>query len=126
MVVQLSPLLDVLAGDSGGYGHQGVQARQLGEVEPAVGPRPLTGPGVSVLLDQESDFSCHWFLKTAGYKLVNKITNASFLTQIGNVVIGDILKGSTQPFEAQIAFLDFVFHNFLQVKKEDTMNVGRT
>ena len=126
MVVQLPPLLDVLARDPGGHGHQGVQARQLGEVKPAVGPRPFTGPGVSVLLNQESYFSGHGFLETAGYKFVNEITNALFLAQIRNVVIGNILKGSTQPFEAQIAFLDFVFHNFLQVKKEDTMNVGRT
>ena len=125
VVVQLSPLLDVLAGDPGGHGHQGVQAGQLGEVEPAVCPRPLTGPGVSVLLHQESDFSGHWFLETTRYELVNKLCYAPFLDQVWYVVISDGLQGATQPFEDQITLPPFVFRNCLQIKEEDTMNMSR-
>ena len=124
--MQHRPLLNIIARDPGGHRQHGVDAGQLGEVEPTVGAGPLTRARVNMLLQLQCNVPCHRFLKTARDELVNKITDTLLLNSTWSYIIGDGLQCSTQILETQLPLPNFTFLNCLQVQEQDTMNMSST
>ena len=89
VTVKLRSLLNVLARDPGGHRQHGVEAGQLGEVEPTVSAGPLTRARVNMLLQLQCNVPCHGFLKTARDELVNKVTDTLLLNNTWKYIIGD-------------------------------------